>query len=366
MEKSLSYLIPRGIDVSLYDESAPMEERFLYLHRARLSAVATTSETDKGAKSETRIQYAKGIDVSGRKWMVLCTPFPGYIASRRSWQPWEVLFGGLLLTVLLGSHMVINVNRTERIERLVKERTVELRKINEILEQEITARIRVEEKLQKAHNELEDRVKERTQELSVVNEQLQCEIIERKRVEGVLKDSEERYRTAIEQSNDGVAIMKGEFHLYVNQKFLEMFGYNHLEEIIGKPLSVMVHPDDRDRVMEINLKRQKGEDVHPKYEFKGIRKNGDIIYIEVSATKTTYRGEVVSLAYLRDITERKRAEKMLGASEKRYRTLFEGAAEGILVADIESKQFKYANPAICRMLGYTAVEPTSVSKAART
>ena len=144
------------------------------------------------------------------------------------------------------------------------------------------------------------------------------DITDRKQVEEVLKDSEERYRTAIEHSNDGVAIMKGDFHLYVNQKFLEMFGYNHPEEIIGKPLSVAVHPDDRDRVMEINLKRQKGENVPSKYELKGIRKNGDIIYVEVSATKTTYRGETVSLAYLRDITERKQTEEVLRESEERF------------------------------------------------
>jgi len=135
------------------------------------------------------------------------------------------------------------------------------------------------------------------------------DITERKLAEEVIKDSEERYRTAIENSNDGVAIVKGDFHLYVNQKLLEMFGYNHPEEIVGKPVSVTVHPDDRDRVMEITLKRQKGKDVPSKYEFKGIRKDGDIIYVEVSATKTTYRGEAVSLAYLRDITEHKRVEQ---------------------------------------------------------
>ncbi len=61
--------------------------------------------------------------------------------------------------------------------------------------------------------------------------------------------------------------------------------------------------------------------------------------------------------------ERKRAEDMLGASEERYKTLFEGAAEGILVADIESKQFKYVNPATCRILGYTAEELTRLSLA---
>jgi PAS domain S-box-containing protein len=57
------------------------------------------------------------------------------------------------------------------------------------------------------------------------------------------------------------------------------------------------------------------------------------------------------------------AEEALRASEERYRMLFEGAAEGILVADIESKQFKYANPAICRMLGYTVEELTRLGVA---
>jgi PAS domain S-box-containing protein len=49
-------------------------------------------------------------------------------------------------------------------------------------------------------------------------------------------------------------------------------------------------------------------------------------------------------------------EKALRASEQRYRTLFEQSPEGILVADVETRRFSYANPAICRMLGYSAEE----------
>ena len=145
------------------------------------------------------------------------------------------------------------------------------------------------------------------------------DITERKRAEEALKESEERYRTAIEHSNDGVAITKGSFHLYVNKKFLEIFGYNHPEEILGKPLSVTVHPDDSEHIVEISLKRQRGEDVPSRYEFKGIRKDGGIVYIEVSATKTIYRGEAVSLAYLRDITERKRVEEEKAALQEQLR-----------------------------------------------
>ena len=57
-----------------------------------------------------------------------------------------------------------------------------------------------------------------------------------------------------------------------------------------------------------------------------------------------------------DITERKQAEEAFLESETRYRTIFEGVADGILIADFETKDIKYANPAICRMLDYTEEE----------
>jgi len=62
-----------------------------------------------------------------------------------------------------------------------------------------------------------------------------------------------------------------------------------------------------------------------------------------------------------DITERKRSEDLVRESEERFRTLFESAADGILIADIETKQFKYANPSICKMLGYTKEELIKMS-----
>jgi len=52
----------------------------------------------------------------------------------------------------------------------------------------------------------------------------------------------------------------------------------------------------------------------------------------------------------------KRAEKALRESEEKFRTLFEASTDGILITDIETRNFKYANPASCRLLGYSEEE----------
>jgi two-component system, cell cycle sensor histidine kinase and response regulator CckA len=128
-----------------------------------------------------------------------------------------------------------------------------------------------------------------------------------------LRESEERYRVAIEHSNDGVAIVKGDRLLYVNSKFLEVFGYDSPDEVLGRSLEVTVHPDDRERVIGYARSRQLKAPVPSRYEFKGMRKDGMIVFVEASATTTYLAGESVSLAYLRDVTARKQAQEALEA-----------------------------------------------------
>ncbi len=137
------------------------------------------------------------------------------------------------------------------------------------------------------------------------------DITARRQAEEELKESEERYRITVEYSSDGIGLVRGNLHIYVNQRFVEIFGYDRPEEIMGKPISLTVHPDDLGRVREINQKRQRGELVPEKYEFKGIRKDGQPVLIEISARRIVHRGEAVSLVFIRDITERKKVEDQL-------------------------------------------------------
>jgi PAS domain S-box-containing protein len=132
---------------------------------------------------------------------------------------------------------------------------------------------------------------------------------------------------------------------------VEIFGYARPEDIIGKSVLEVVHPDDQDKVMTINQKRQKGEPVPSRYEFKGMTKDGRVLSIEVSAASILYRATPVYLVYLRDVTERKVAEEVLQNERNRFRTLSENAPFGIIMIDKEGR-FEYINPKFRELFGY--------------
>jgi len=177
------------------------------------------------------------------------------------------------------------------------------------------------------------------------------DVTDRKLAALALKESEERYRVAIENSNDGIAIIGGDMHLYVNKRFVEMFEYESPQDIIGKPITFVVHPDDQELVRRISTMRRRGEPVPKRYEFKGITRTGKIIYVEVSAASISFKGQPAYLVFLRDITERKEAEKLLMEEKERLNTLLENAPIGIALIS-EKGVFKYVNPKFREIFGY--------------
>ncbi len=187
------------------------------------------------------------------------------------------------------------------------------------------------------------------------------DVTERKEIEGRLLESEERYRTAIEHSHDSVTLIKEKKIIYVNQKFLDTFGYDKPEEVIGKSPLIAIHPEDHAMIRRSREQRRLGKAVPVEYEHRGIKKDGTTIFIEVSIASTTYRGKPVTFVYQRDVTDKKMAAEALRQSEERFRALAEKSAELILLID-ESGEFTYVSPSIMKMLGYTVNEFISLEK----
>jgi len=118
LEKSLSYLKPGGIDMTIYDRSAPEKESFLYYHRSRARMATSGSPGAEQNEPATGLNYAKTLNVAGRTWLVLCRPTPAFIASRESGRPLMTLGGGLLFTSLCAAYLAANIRWNGEIHRL--------------------------------------------------------------------------------------------------------------------------------------------------------------------------------------------------------------------------------------------------------
>ncbi len=133
------------------------------------------------------------------------------------------------------------------------------------------------------------------------------DITDRKRMEKALQESEELYRTSMESSSDGIAIVHEGRYVYVNQPFLDKIGRRR-DEILGKTRGKFIHPDDQAAFMDYVHKITHGLPAPKQVEIRVLLPDGTLINAEVSMVRVTYKGNRCNLAFLRDITDRKRVE----------------------------------------------------------
>jgi len=155
-------------------------------------------------------------------------------------------------------------------------------------------------------------------------------------------------------------------HTFVNPAAARMLGYE-AGELLGHPSHSAWHhtkPDGSpypNEECEIYTTLRDGA-VHRSSSEVFWRKDGTSFPVVYASTPIYENGRLKgAVITFTDNTERKQAEDALRESEERYATLFRNAAEGILIADMETKKFVYANPSICRMLDYSEEEMKRLS-----
>ncbi len=150
------------------------------------------------------------------------------------------------------------------------------------------------------------------------------DITDLKKAEKALIESEEQYRTAVEHSNDGIAISNGDHFIYMNRSFRIMHGYEELADWEPLKLSMVIHPEDLKQISVYYAMRQQGGSPPACHECRGLRKDGSTFTAEVSVATITIQGKHCVLVYVRDISERKEAELL---EQKRARDLAEMVQE---------------------------------------
>jgi PAS domain S-box-containing protein len=168
-------------------------------------------------------------------------------------------------------------------------------------------------------SELDRRVAQRTAELAATNEALRTEIAERERAKEELKRSEARYRLVVEAASDAViSIDERGLIALANPATKSVFGYEPAE-LIGKPLTVLMpesmgplHQAGYERYLETGQRRLNWRGT----EVTARRANGAEFPVEVSFGEMTAHESKIFTGFIRDISEKKRAEEALLASRQ--------------------------------------------------
>ncbi|MFA5180694.1 MAG: PAS domain S-box protein [Syntrophales bacterium] len=174
------------------------------------------------------------------------------------------------------------------------------------------------------------------------------DISERKRIEDALRKSEERYRMIVENTNDAIYIHDFEGNIIeVNDNACLMVGYER-DELVGAKLA-KIDADWRAPVnVDLDVLLMDDKNV---FERENIRKDGSVVPVEVSVKVISREGKGIVNGFVRDISERKRAEDALEESRKRYQDLIESINEIIWEIDATAR-FTYISPSIEKLTGY--------------
>jgi PAS domain S-box-containing protein len=177
------------------------------------------------------------------------------------------------------------------------------------------------------------------------------DITNQMKAEKALQESEEKYRTLIENMQDGIVIIQGEKITFTNDIFAEYLGYS-LEEIEGSIFTDFIAPEDEEWIAEEYAQRTIGEQEPVEYEIRLLKKSGDYIYVRSKAVNFDYQGKLTTISTIADITSQKEMLATLEQSEKKFRDLFQNAQVAMFRTSITSGEIIECNELAAELLGY--------------
>ncbi len=135
-----------------------------------------------------------------------------------------------------------------------------------------------------------------------------------RRAQIALRDSEEKYRSVIENAGEGIVVIQDDIIRFANPKMTGISGYSN-DELTSTALRDLVHPDDRDTVLETGLHELRNAK-STQDSFRLIKRNGDIVWLETTGVEVMWEERPASLTFLTDISQRKRMEEELLKTQK--------------------------------------------------
>lgn len=166
----------------------------------------------------------------------------------------------------------------------------------------------------------------------------------------------EAYKNIVENSIQAILILQEFRIVFANQRASEITGYtvDELRLLDFNGVKHLIHPEDRERLLHIMREGFGGKRVYPKHEFRGVRKDKSIYWLEVLVSAMNYNGKPALQVVQLDVSEKKKAEDEASSVENKYITLVEQSIIGVYV--ISGGIFSYVNPRFADIFGYEPEE----------
>ena len=173
--------------------------------------------------------------------------------------------------------------------------------------------------------------------------------------ERALRESEERYRTVVEESFDGIMVHDGEFIIFANRRAHQMLGYEP-GDLVGLSFRNTSSPESHDLLIQRAEARLRGEEVPSQYEVKSVRRDGTVFETEISARLVTMGGRKFIQTWFRDISDKKKADAALRESEEKFATAFRSNPGAITIFRQEDGVCVDVNQGFTTMYGWEREE----------
>ncbi len=179
--------------------------------------------------------------------------------------------------------------------------------------------------------------------------------VERKKSKKALVESELKYRTVVEKSLQGILITQPSplRLVFANQSMGKILGYSteELKSLSPEGVAGLIYNEDRTVFFERLESRMHGEPANSSLEFRAVRKNGSIVWLEAFASRIEYMGQPAVQGMFLDIDERKKVSEILRESEARYRELANSLPDIVFESDTTGK-LVFVNERALEIAGY--------------
>lgn len=166
----------------------------------------------------------------------------------------------------------------------------------------------------------------------------------------------ERFRQLIQFSPDLIAIHTRGTITYINPAGARILGYKSAPDVIGRPISDFLHPDDRRHVVRMFTELYERGEKHRSFQFRFMRADGKVIYLDVSSAPVSRKDRFSRQVVARNITERVNQEESFRSSEERFRIFVEGVKEYAMYTLDKHGNVTSWNRGAMRLYGYNRKE----------